>query len=136
MSHFTLLALYRCVQTRQKIYEKDLDFSYKPFLPILGTGLVTANGYYWQKMRLLMAPALRVDMLDTIIPIAKNATDRLAKRVQQYKNTKAPVYLLEEIRLLTLQVIGEAILSLNADECDRVRPRGHVGVALRVNEGK
>ena len=27
-----------------------------------------------------MAPALRIDMLDAIIPIAKNATDRLTKR--------------------------------------------------------
>lgn len=67
-----------------------------------------------------MAPALRVDMLDAIIPIAKNATDRLAKRLSQYKNTAAPVDMFEEIRLLTLQVIGEAILSLGADECDRV----------------
>ncbi|GAB4821188.1 hypothetical protein N2152v2_008234 [Parachlorella kessleri] len=126
-------AIKRIFQTRQKIYEKDLDFSYKPFLPILGTGLVTANGDYWQKMRLLMAPALRVDMLDTIIPIAKCATDRLAKRVQQYKNTKAPVDLFEEIRLLTLQVIGEAILSLNADECDRVFPHLYLPVMEESN---
>lgn len=47
-------------QTKQKLYDKDLDFSYKPFLSILGTGLVTANGAHWQKQRLLMAPALRI----------------------------------------------------------------------------
>ena len=106
------------------MYDKDLDFSYGPFLPILGTGLVTANGALWQKQRLLMAPALRVDMLDAIIPIAKNATDRLTKRLQQYKNTAAPVDMFEEIRLLTLQIIGEAILSLAPDECDRVSQGG------------
>lgn len=48
------------VQTKQKLYDKDLDFSYKPFLSILGTGLVTANGAHWQKQRLLMVrPAAR-----------------------------------------------------------------------------
>lgn len=41
-------------QTGQRLYDKDLDFSYKPFLSILGTGLVTANGAHWQKQRLLM----------------------------------------------------------------------------------
>lgn len=43
-----------CLQTGQRLYDKDLDFSYKPFLSILGTGLVTANGAHWQKQRLLM----------------------------------------------------------------------------------
>lgn len=42
------------LQTGQRLYDKDLDFSYKPFLSILGTGLVTANGAHWQSQRLLM----------------------------------------------------------------------------------
>ena len=70
------------MQTRYKLYEKDLDFSYKPFLSILGTGLVTANGAHWQRQRILMAPALRVDMLDAILPIARRAADRLADKLQ------------------------------------------------------
>lgn len=77
-------------QTRAKIYEKDLDFSYKPFLPILGSGLVTANGSHWQKQRLLMAPALRIDMLDAIIPIAKRAVDRLSSKLEGFKGTGLP----------------------------------------------
>ena len=50
-------------QTKQRLYEKDLAFSYYPFLPILGSGLVTANGTLWQKQRLLIAPALRLHIL-------------------------------------------------------------------------
>lgn len=53
----------RLAQTKQRLYDKDLGFSYKPFLPILGTGLVTANGQQWQKQRVLIGPALRVDIL-------------------------------------------------------------------------
>ncbi|KAL4435224.1 hypothetical protein ABPG77_001906 [Micractinium sp. CCAP 211/92] len=123
----------RIFQTKQKLYDKDLDFSYKPFLSILGTGLVTANGAHWQKQRLLMAPALRIDMLDAIIPIAKTAVDRLCKQLEAYRNTGNPVDLEEEFRLLTLQIIGEAILSLPPDECDRVFPHLYLPVMEENN---
>jgi hypothetical protein len=40
------------------------------------------------------------------------------------RGTGEVVHLEEEFRLLTLQVIGEAILSLPPEECDRVRGSG------------
>ncbi|PRW33867.1 Cytochrome P450 [Chlorella sorokiniana] len=123
----------RVFQTGQRLYDKDLDFSYKPFLSILGTGLVTANGAHWQKQRLLMAPALRIDMLDAIIPIAKVAVERLCKQMESYRGTNQPVDMEEEFRLLTLQIIGEAILSLPPDECDRVFPHLYLPVMEENN---
>ena len=39
----------------------------------------------------------------------------------------------EEFRLLTLQIIGEAILSLPPDECDRVFP--HLYLPVRGRRG-
>jgi len=62
--------LKRVFQTNQRNYVKDLDFSFHPFLPILGTGLVTAQGKLWQQQRLLMAPTLRVDVLDDVVSIS------------------------------------------------------------------
>jgi hypothetical protein len=59
--------LKRVFQTNQRAYVKDLDFSFHPFLPILGTGLVTAQGDLWQRQRLLMAPTLRVEVLDDVV---------------------------------------------------------------------
>lgn len=97
-------ALKRVFQTKFKSYAKDLRLSYHPFLPILGTGLVTADGDLWQKQRLLMAPALRVDILDDIIPIAKHAVDRLCDKWEALRGTGKEVHLEEEFRLLTLQV--------------------------------
>ena len=38
----------------------------------------------------------------------------------------------DEFRLLTLQVIGEAILSLGPEECDRVRAVGRQGSGHRI----
>lgn len=59
--------LKRVFQTNARNYVKDLDFSFHPFLPILGTGLVTAQGALWQSQRLLMAPTLRIDVLDDVV---------------------------------------------------------------------
>lgn len=115
----------RIFQTRFKIYGKDLTLSYHPFMPILGTGLVTADGDLWQKQRLLMGPALRVDILDDIVDIAQRGATRLADKLEQYKGTGQIVHLEEEFRLMTLQIIGEAILSLPPEECDRVSHSHH-----------
>lgn len=79
------MLLKRIFQTRFKIYAKDLTMSYHPFMPILGTGLVTADGDLWQKQRLLMGPALRVDILDDIVGIAQRCADRLADKLEQYR---------------------------------------------------
>lgn len=122
------------LQTRFKIYDKDLDFSYGPFLPILGTGLVTANGAHWQKQRLLMAPALRIDMLDEILPIARRAADRLAEKLEKIRGKQVAIDIEEEFRLLTLQVIGEAILSLEPEECDKVFPALYLPVMEESNK--
>ena len=35
-------------------------------MPILGTGLVTADGELWRTQRLLLGPALRTEMLDEV----------------------------------------------------------------------
>ena len=94
--------------------------SYRPFLPILGTGLVTADGDLWQKQRTLMGPALRIEVLDDIIVIAKNSVDRLCAKLERYRGTGEPVEINEEIRLLKLQAIGEAVLSMAPEECDKV----------------
>ena len=123
----------RVFQTGYKLYDKDLDFSYGPFLPILGTGLVTANGKHWQKQRLLMAPALRIDMLDAILPIAKRASDRLSEKLEGLRGKRVAVDIEEEFRLLTLQVIGEAILSLGPEECDEVFPSLYLPVMEESN---
>lgn len=125
--------LKRIFQTKQRLYEKDLDFSYYPFLPILGTGLVTADGDKWLKQRTLIGPALRLEILDDVVDIASEAVDRLSKKLSLAKGTSRPVNMEEEFRLLTLQVIGEAILGLHYDECDQVFPSLYLPVMEESN---
>nr|QKY15332.1 cytochrome P450 (CYP746A1) [Polytomella parva] len=126
-------ALKRIFQTGYKIYEKDLELSYHPFLPILGTGLVTADGALWQKQRILMGPALRADVLDDIIVIAHKCTSALCDKIEAFKKSGKPFDIEEEFRLLTLQVIGEAVLSLSPEECDKVFPVLYLPVMEEAN---
>ena len=60
-------------------------------------------------------------VLSQVVVIAKTAVDRLCGKLGRWKGTGRPVDMFEEFRLLTLQVIGEAILSLPPAECDKAR---------------
>lgn len=107
-------------QTKFRSFHKDLDFSFLPYLPILGNGLVTAHGEQWQKQRLLMAPTLRVDILGSVIRLTHQAVDRLSEKIRAAESSNQSIEMEEEFRLMTLQIIGGAVLSLSPDECDRV----------------
>ena len=53
------------------------------------------------------------------------AAGRLSAKLGAACGSGRPVDMEEEFRLLTLQVIGEAVLSLPPEECDQVRPKGY-----------
>ena len=61
-------------------------------------------------------------MLMVQIGIGKRAADRISVKLEAAKRLGQAVDMEEEFRLLTLQVIGEAVLSLPPEECDRVPP--------------
>lgn len=110
-----------------------MGFSYKHFLPILGTGLVTSDGELWQRQRLLLSGHLRVEILEDIVGIAQRAADRFLAKFERYEGTGEPVNLAEELRHLTLQVIGEASLSLSADESDSTFPYLYLPIMEEAN---
>jgi hypothetical protein len=55
------------------------------------------------------------------VGIAMRAAGRLSAKLEAARGSGRHVDMEEEFRLLTLQVIGEAVLSLPPEECDRVR---------------
>lgn len=88
----------------QRNYPKDIELAYKPFLHILGTGLVTSSGESWKRQRRLMSVAFRRDILEETAGVAKRAVDRLSLRLEEKRGTGEPVELAEEFRVMTLQV--------------------------------
>ena len=123
----------RVFQTNLKNYKKDTEFSYNPFLEILGTGLVTSEGETWKEQRQRISSALRIEILDDIIAIATRAVDRLSEKLEKIRGKNEPIELAEEFRLLTLQVIAEAILSLPPEESDEVMPNLYLPIMEECN---
>jgi cytochrome P450 len=107
------------LQTKVHIFRKDVEWVYKPFLVILGNGLVTSHGESWRKQRTLLSSTLRIDILKYIPAMALQAVQRFAlKKLDISCRTSEPLEMAEEFRTLTLQVIAEAILSLEPSESD------------------
>lgn len=107
------------LQTKLSIFRKDVEWTYKPFMVLLGNGLVTAEGVNWRRQRNLLSSHLRLDILDDIPSITIGAVQRLKKKLDLLKKNGKCVEMAEEFRHLTLQVIAEAILSLPPRESDQ-----------------
>jgi len=56
--------LQHVMDKRSRNYAKDVELSYKPFLHILGTGLVSSQGESHKRQRNLVRPAFRIDILE------------------------------------------------------------------------
>jgi|TARA_B110000967_G_C18891729_1_gene567835 beta-ring hydroxylase len=123
----------RVMSTNAGNYAKDTGFSYAPFLEILGTGLVTSDGDQWRTMRGHISKALRVDILDEIIAIANRAAHRLCAKLDKHKVSGEKIDMENEFRLLTLQVIGEAVLSLQPAESDTLFPALYLPIMDECN---
>ena len=124
--------LKRVLQTKQRDYRKDLD-SFKHFRCLLGQGLVTSEDEKWRHGRLLLSQAMRIDILGTIPAVGIRAAARLIRKIRENGEAK-PTDVDEEFRHLTLQVIGEAVLSLPADEVTRVLPQLYLPVVHEANK--
>ena len=115
-------------------YEKDRDFSYKPFMGILGRGLVTSEGQHWRRQRNLVMKAFRVDILDEIVGVGARAAGALCAKLDAgYTSTGTHIGLSEEFRHLTLRVIVSALLDLDHAESDRVFPVLYLPIMEEAN---
>lgn len=112
-------ALKTVLQTKLSSFKKDTDWTYKPFMVLLGNGIVTSEGQSWHRQRRLLASYLKFDILNVIPSITIKAVHRLIKKLDKAREDKQVVEMAEEFRHLTLQVIGEALLSLSPEECDQ-----------------
>ena len=111
--------LHYILNTKMSVFKKDLDWVYSPFMVILGNGLVTSHGQSWRSQRTLLSHTLRVDILEEIPGMALRAVQRLSKKLDACVADGSAINMAEEFRHLTLQVIAEAILSLDPEESDK-----------------
>jgi cytochrome P450 len=125
--------LREVLQTSMKAFQKDLDFTYKPFMPLLGTGLVTSEGQLWYTQRAMVSAVFRIEILEIIPHIAKRAVERLCTKLEEVRGTGTPIEIGEMFRHLTLQVIAEAILSLSPEESDQTFAKMYLPIVTEGN---
>jgi cytochrome P450 len=106
------------LQSKIQNVKKDVQFSYKPFLCILGGGIVTSEGDSWMQQRRKISGPLKVDILETIPGATLGAVQRLMAKLDTCAENGSSIDIAEELRHLTLQVISETFLSLDAQESD------------------
>lgn len=112
---------------------------------------MSSEGALWLKQRKLVSNAFRLEILDDIIGVSARAVERLVcsaaasptcspthwppqcAKLERAAAAGKPVELAEELRMLTLQVIGEAILSLSPEESDRVFPHLYLPIMEEGN---
>jgi cytochrome P450 len=135
-AHFVVVgsaALARHVfATKQTNYKKDQS-TYAIFGDVLGSGLVTSEGERWRRQRALIAPAFKSTMLEAVVPLAYGAAARVAGTLEAARRRGEALDIAEEFRHMTLQVIGEAVLSMTPDACDATLPRLYLPVVTECN---
>ena len=121
------------LQTKMNTFKKDLEWTYKPFMVLLGNGLVTSDGDSWRRQRTLLANHLKIGILDDIPNMALKAVTRLSAKVDKAKTDGTLIEMAEEFRHMTLQVIAEAILSLSPEESDQTFANMYLPIVTEGN---
>lgn len=121
------------LQSKLEIFRKDLVWTYKPFLVLLGNGLVTSHGESWRRQRRLLAFHLKNDILSDIPSLAIQAVERLRLKLNQAREKSAVIEMAEEFRHLTLQVIAEAVASISAEESDETFAKMYLPIVQEGN---
>jgi cytochrome P450 len=81
--------------------------------PILGEGLLIAEGRAWKHQRRTLAPAFTPRAVSTLIPYMVTATDETIAKLKAASN--APVDLREAMQRLTLEIAGRTMFSFGMD---------------------
>lgn len=81
--------------------------------PILGEGLLIAEGRAWKHQRRTLAPAFTPRAVSMLVPYMLTATDETIAKLRAASN--APVDLREAMQRLTLEIAGRTMFSFGMD---------------------
>ena len=87
--------------------------SFRVLRPILGQGLLIAEGRAWKHQRRTLAPAFTPRAVSTLVPHMLAATDATVAKLRAASN--APVDLREAMQRMTLEIAGRTMFSFGMD---------------------
>jgi len=88
-------------------------FAIRVLRPILGEGLLTAEGRAWKHQRRTLAPAFTPRAVGTLVPHMIAATDETIAKLA--KSVGGPVDLREAMQRMTLEIAGRTMFSFGMD---------------------
>jgi len=104
------------------------------FRDLLGAGLLSNDGELWRRHRAILGRAFRLDALRDVPAITQRAMNRLFLRWDAAAASGEPVDVGDAFRIVTLEVIAEACLGMDADESDEVLPRLYEPIVAECNK--
>jgi cytochrome P450 len=94
---------------------------------------VTSENEKWRRGRTLLTHAMRIDILEDLPAVALASADVVLHQLEAAAKAGDKVDMAKAFHRLTLQVIGRAVLSLPAEECDRVFPSLYLPIVDECN---
>ena len=104
------------------------------FRDVLGAGLLSSDGELWRRHRAMLTKAFRIDALRDVPAITQRAVDRLFVRWDAAAASGEAVDVGDAFRIVTLEVIAEATLGMDADESDEILPRLYEPIVVECNK--
>jgi unspecific monooxygenase len=89
-------------------------FSLRVLRPILGNGVLTAEGKAWKHQRRTLAPAFTPRAVNTLIPHMAGAIDETVAKLKAASN--APVDLRDAMQHMALEIAGRTMFSFGMDK--------------------
>jgi cytochrome P450 len=82
---------------------------YRAFEPLIGKGLLANEGASWQRQRQMIQPTFHRQRMTTYIATMASATTAMLDRWEAYARQGQPFDLADEIKRLSLQIIGQTL---------------------------
>jgi cytochrome P450 len=106
--------LERILSTHQERYGKS-DIANKPLTLVVGQGILTSEGEFWQKNRRLMQPAFHQKQLANLCAVIVSCTESLMRKWEEKSDGEAIDIAAETLRL-TLKIAGLTLFSTDISD--------------------
>jgi cytochrome P450 len=105
--------------TNQKNYDKQ-NYNYRKLRPVLGEGLITADGAQWRRIRCVIQPAFHAHRIRQLESQITRATEEMLDGWDERTTRGRPVAADEEMMKLAFRLISEALFSADLQDATEV----------------
>lgn len=115
-------------------YEKETK-GYNALRRLLGNGLVTSSGEFWQRQRRIAQPAFRRQRVEAFALLMVKATQDMCDNWQVRIDQKQPIDFATEMMKVTLRIVSETLMSTDVSaDAGEIAPALHELLKQNVDD--